>query len=69
MQSQHSSQVREAILTLKAKVFLYEKIAKSINNDGLGPISKGTDCYKVKKYEETNSIENRPKTCTLGCMG
>ena len=32
-----------------------EKIAKSINNAGLGPISKGTVCYNVKKYEETNS--------------
>ena len=55
MQSQHSSQVREAILTLRAKGFLHEKIVKSINNAGLGPISKGTVCYNVKKYEETNS--------------
>ena len=55
MQSQHSSQVREAIITLRAKEFLYEKIAKSINNAGLGPISKGTVCYNVKKYKETNS--------------
>ena len=55
MQSQHSSQVREAIITLRAKGFLHEKIAKSINNAGLGPISKGTVCYNVKKYEETNS--------------
>ena len=55
MQSQQSSQVREAIITLRAKGFLHEKIAKSINNAGLGPISKGTVCYNVKKYEETNS--------------
>ena len=55
MQSQHSSQVREAIITLRAKGFSHEKIAKSINNAGLGPISKGTVCYNVKKYEETNS--------------
>ena len=61
MQSQHSSQVREAIITLRAKGFSYEKIAKSINN-GLGPISKGTVCYNVKKYKETNSVENQPKT-------
>ena len=55
MQSQHSSQVREAIITLRAKGFLHEKIANSINNAGLGPISKGTVCHNVKKYEETNS--------------
>jgi hypothetical protein len=51
MQSQHSSQVREAIITLRAKGFLHEKIEKSIKNAGLGPISKGTVCYNVKKYE------------------
>ena len=44
MQSQHSSQVKEAIITLKVKGFLNEEIAKSINNAGLGPISKGTVC-------------------------
>ena len=55
MQSHHSSQVREAIMTLRVNGFPYEKIAKSINNAGLGPISKGTVCYNVKKYEETNS--------------
>ena len=49
MQSQHRSQVREAIITLRAKGFLNEKIAKSINNAGLGPISKGTVCYNMKK--------------------
>ena len=43
MQSQHSSQVREAtLITLRAKGFSHEKIAKSIKNAGLGPISKGT---------------------------
>ena len=51
MQSQHSSQVREAIITLRTKGFLHEKVAKSIDNAGLGPISN----YNVKKYEETNS--------------
>ena len=54
MQSQHSSQVRETIITiikLRAKGFSYEKI----NNAGLGPISKGTVCYNVR-------VENRPKT-------
>jgi len=51
MQSQQSSQVREAIITLRAKGFSHEKIAKSIKNAGLGPISKGTVCYNVKKYE------------------
>ena len=55
MLSQHSSQVREAIITLRAKGFLHEKIAKSINNAGLRPISKGIICYNVKKYEDTNS--------------
>ena len=59
MQSQHSSQVREAIITLRAKGFLNEKIAKSINNAGLGPISKGTVCYNVKKYEKINSKPNK----------
>ena len=34
---------------------MYEKIAKSINNAGLGPISKGTVCHNLKKYEEANS--------------
>mgnify|MGYP001393214697 FL=1 len=34
---------------------MYEKIAKSINNAGLGPNSKGKVCYNVKKYEETIS--------------
>ena len=62
MQSHHSSQVREAIMTLRVNGFPYEKIAKSINNAGLGPISKDTVCYNVKKYEETNSVVNRPKT-------
>ena len=52
MQSQHSSQVREAIITLRAKGFLYEKIAKSINNAGLGPISKGTVCYNVENRKK-----------------
>ena len=55
MQSQHSSQVREAIITLKAKGFLHKKIAKSVNNADLGPISKGTVCYNEKEYVETNS--------------
>ena len=55
MQFQHSSQVKEAIITLKAKGFLHEEIAKSINNAGLVPISKGAACYNVKKFEETNS--------------
>ena len=59
MKSQHSSQVREANLTLRAKGFSHEKIAKSINNAGLGPISKGTVCYNVKKYEKINSIPNK----------
>ena len=59
MQSQHSSQVREAIITLRAKGFLHEKNSKSINNAGLGPISKGTVCYNVKKYEKIKSIPNK----------
>ena len=46
----HSSQVREAIITLRAKGFSHEKIAKSIKNAGLGPISKGTVCYNVQGY-------------------
>ena len=52
MQSQHSSQVREAIITLRPKGFWHEKIAKSINNAGLGPISKGTVCYNVKNMKK-----------------
>ena len=32
-----------------------KKRAKLINNAGFGPISKGTVCYNVNKYEETNS--------------
>ena len=52
MQSLHSSLVSEAIMTLRAKGFLHEKIAKSINNAGLGPISKGTVCYNVKNMKE-----------------
>ena len=32
-----------------------KKSTKSINNAGLGPISKGTVCYNVR-------VENRPKT-------
>ena len=62
MQSQHSIQVREAIISLRAKGLPYSEIAKSINNAGLGPISKGTVCYNVKKYNETNSVKNRPKS-------
>ena len=34
---------------------MHEKIAKSIYNAGFGPISKGTICYNVKRYEENNS--------------
>jgi transposase len=49
MQSQHSSQVKEAIITLSARGYSYKKIAKSINNAALGPISKGTVYYNVKK--------------------
>ena len=39
-------------MTLRVNGFPYEKIAKSINNAGLGPISKDTVCYNVKNMKK-----------------
>ena len=47
MQSQHSTQVREAIIGLRAKGLPYSEIEKSIFNAGIEPISKGTVCNNV----------------------
>ena len=58
----HSSEVREAILALYLKGLPYSQIVQRINAAGFGQISKGTVYFQVKKYHETNSVENRQIT-------
>ena len=58
----HSSEVREAILALYLKDLPYSQIVKRKNAAGIGQISKGTVYFQVKKYHETNSVENRQKS-------
>ena len=59
---QHDPHVREAILALYSKGLPYSQIVKRINAAGFGPISKGTVYFQVKKYHDTNSLKNRPKS-------
>ena len=49
-------------MALYLKGLPYSQIIKRINAAGIGQISKGTVYFQVKKYHETNAVENRQKS-------